>query len=163
MKESARAALSYVKTRAEEFGLAKNFFSEHDLHLHFPAAAIPKDGPSAGVTIATTLISLLTDIPVNRDIAMTGEVTLLGRVLPVGGVKEKILAAYRQEIFHVIIPEACEKDLVELPKHVRSKMKVTLVKEMDQVLATALTGKLPNHIHKKMKRKHTTSISSTVQ
>ncbi len=163
MKESARAALSYVKTRAEEFGLGKAFFSEHDLHLHFPAAAIPKDGPSAGITIATTLISLLTDIPINRDIAMTGEVTLHGRVLPVGGIKEKILAAYRYDIFHVIIPEACEKDLIELPKHVRSKMKISLVKDMDQVLSLALIGKLPNHLHKKMKRKHSTSLQSTVQ
>src|SRR5690606_5309497 len=104
MKESARAALSYVRGRADELGLAKNFFNEHDLHLHFPAAAVPKDGPSAGITIATTLISLLTDIPVKREVAMTGEVTLHGRVLPVGGIKEKVLAAYRQEIFHVIMP-----------------------------------------------------------
>lgn len=164
MKESARAALSYVKTRAEELGLSKNFFAEHDMHLHFPAAAIPKDGPSAGITIATTLISLLTDIPVNREVAMTGEVTLLGRVLPVGGIKEKILAAVRQDIFHIILPKANEKDLVDLPKHVRSKIEVTLVETMDQVLEKALVKKLPHMPpSKRMKRKHSTSLSSAVQ
>lgn len=143
MKESARAALSYVKTRAEELGLSKNFFAEHDLHLHIPAGAIPKDGPSAGITIATTLISLLTDIPVKREVAMTGEVTLLGKVLPVGGIKEKMLAAVRQEIFHVILPKANEKDLVDLPKAIRSKMDFTFVSNMDEVLAVALAKKLP--------------------
>ncbi|MDB5038735.1 MAG: ATP-dependent proteinase [Bacteriovoracaceae bacterium] len=164
MKESARAALSYVKGRADELGLSKSFFSEHDLHLHFPAAAIPKDGPSAGVTIATTLVSLLTDIPVNRDVAMTGEVTLLGKVLPVGGIKEKILAAIRQDIFSIIMPKANEKDLVDLPKHIRSKIEVTLVQTMDEVLEKALTKKLPNFTGpKRMRRKHSTAISSTVQ
>lgn len=143
MKESARAALSYVRTRAEELGLAKNFFAEHDLHLHIPAGAIPKDGPSAGITIATTLISLLCNVAVKRDVAMTGEVTLLGKVLPIGGVKEKILAAVRQDINHIILPKANEKDLVDLPKSVRSKIEVTLVETMDQVLAAALAGKLP--------------------
>lgn len=143
MKESARAALSYVRTRAEELGLAKNFFAEHDLHLHLPAGAIPKDGPSAGITIATTLISLLTDIPVRRDVAMTGEVTLLGKVLPIGGVKEKCLAAIRQDIHNIIIPKTNEKDLVDLPKQVRSKIKFTFVSNMDQVLEVALARKLP--------------------
>jgi ATP-dependent Lon protease len=143
MKESARAALSYVRTRAEELGLAKNFFAEHDLHLHIPAGAIPKDGPSAGITIATTLISLLCNVAVKRDVAMTGEVTLLGKVLPIGGVKEKILAAVRQDINHIILPKANEKDLVDLPKSVRSKIEVTLVENMDQVLTAALAGKLP--------------------
>jgi ATP-dependent Lon protease len=164
MKESARAALSYVKGRADELGLPKSFFSEHDLHLHFPAAAIPKDGPSAGITIATTLISLLTDIPVNREVAMTGEVTLLGKVLPVGGIKEKVLAAIRQNIFHIIMPRANEKDLVDLPKHVRSKIEVTLVDHMDKVLETALTKKLPHFPGaKRMRRKHSTAAPSTVQ
>jgi ATP-dependent Lon protease len=164
MKESARAALSYVKGRADELGLPKNFFSEHDLHLHFPAAAIPKDGPSAGVTIATTLISLLTEIPVNRDVAMTGEVTLLGKVLPVGGIKEKILAAIRQNIFHIIMPKLNEKDLVDLPKHVRSKIEVTLVETMDEVLENALTKKLPNlGTPKRLRRKQPGHVSSTVQ
>ncbi len=164
MKESARAALSYVKTRAEDLALSKNFFSEHDLHLHFPAAAIPKDGPSAGITIATTLISLLTEIPIKRDVAMTGEVTLLGRVLPVGGIKEKILAAVRQDIFDIILPKSNEKDLVELPKHIRAKIHVTLVETMDQVLERALIKPLPNVPgNKKMKRKHSNPISSAVQ
>jgi ATP-dependent Lon protease len=140
MKESANAALSYVRTRSEDLGLAKNFFSEHDLHLHFPAGAVPKDGPSAGITIATTLISLLSGIPVNRDIAMTGEVSLLGRVLPVGGIKEKLMAAVRQNVFHVIMPKSNEKDLVDLPKQVRSKLKITFVEHIDEVLKTALVG-----------------------
>ena len=154
MKESARAALSYVRTRADELGLAKNFFAEHDLHLHIPAGAIPKDGPSAGITIATTLVSLLTDIPVRKEVAMTGEVTLLGRVLPVGGIKEKVLAAVRQEISHIIMPKANEKDLADLPKQVRSKLEFTFVQTVDEVLAKALVRPLP-HIPgtKRLKRK----------
>ncbi len=164
MKESARAALSYVRTRAEEFGLGKTFFSEHDLHLHIPAGAIPKDGPSAGITIATTLISLLTGIPVNRDVAMTGEVTLLGRVLPIGGVKEKVLAAIRQGVKHVILPRANEKDIVDVPKHQRSKLEFTYVDTMDDVLDAALLRKLPHFPGgRKMRRKHSNPITSAVQ
>lgn len=152
MKESAQAALMYVRGRSDEWGLHKNFFHEHDLHVHFPAAATPKDGPSAGITIATTLVSLITNIPVNRDIAMTGEVTIHGHVLPVGGIKEKILAAVRQDILHLILPKANEKDLADLPKHVRSKIKVTLVGDMDEVLNAALTKKLPT-IPKRLRRR----------
>jgi ATP-dependent Lon protease len=155
MKESARAALSYVRTRAEDIGLPKNFFAEHDLHLHIPAGAIPKDGPSAGITIATTLISLLTDIAVRTDVAMTGEVTLLGKVLPVGGIKEKVLAAVRQNITHIILPKANEKDLVDLPKPIRAKVKFTLVTEMNQVLEVALMKRIPNFPHpgKRLRRR----------
>ncbi len=143
MKESARTALSYVRSRAEELGLPKTFFSDNDFHLHIPAGAIPKDGPSAGITIVTTLISLLSEIPVRREVAMTGEVTLLGKVLPVGGIKEKVLAAVRQDISHIILPKANEKDLVDLPKAVRSKLTFTFVSEVDEVLAAALTRKPP--------------------
>ncbi|MBN8555050.1 MAG: endopeptidase La [Deltaproteobacteria bacterium] len=163
MKESARAALSYVKGRSLELGLNKNFFAEHDLHLHIPAGAIPKDGPSAGITIATTLISLLTGIPVNRDVAMTGEVTLLGKVLPIGGVKEKVLAAVRQEVFHVIMPKANEKDLHDLPKHIRSKMDFTFVETMDEVLAAALIRKLPEFPESKRMRRKPAQPPSAVQ
>jgi len=142
MKESAQAALSYVRTKAEDLGLPKNFFAEHDIHLHVPAGAIPKDGPSAGITIATALISLFTGIPIKCKVAMTGEVTLLGRVLPVGGIKEKVMAAIRQEIFDIVMPRACEKDLVELPKHIRSKLNVHLVDHVEEVFDLCLTRPL---------------------
>jgi len=152
MKESAQTALSHVKTRAEEFGLSRNFFSEHDIHLHVPAGAIPKDGPSAGVTIATALISLFTGVAVRKDVAMTGEITLLGRVLPVGGIKEKVLAAIRQDVFHLILPRANEKDLVELPKHLRSKIEVTLADDIDEVLKVSLAKDLGSGSKKKKTR-----------
>lgn len=159
MKESAQAALSHVKTRAEEFGLSRNFFSEHDIHLHVPAGAIPKDGPSAGVTIATALISLFTDVAVRKDVAMTGEITLLGRVLPVGGIKEKVLAAIRQDVFHLILPRANEKDLVELPKHLRNKIEVTLADDLDEVLKVSLAKALTSG-PKRKKARHRSSSSS---
>jgi ATP-dependent Lon protease len=138
MKESAQTALSFVRTRSDELGLPKSFFGEHDFHIHAPAGAIPKDGPSAGITFATALISLVTGVPVNRDFAMTGEITLTGRVLPVGGIKEKVLAAVRQSVHQIIMPRACEKDLVDLPKAVRSKLKIHLVDHIDEVLQLAL-------------------------
>lgn len=159
MKESAQTALSHVKTRAEEFGLSRNFFSEHDIHLHVPAGAIPKDGPSAGVTIATALISLFTGVAVRKDVAMTGEITLLGRVLPVGGIKEKVLAAIRQDVFHLILPRANEKDLVELPKHLRSKIEVTLADEIDEVLKVSLAKDLGSGSKKKKTRHRPTGGS----
>lgn len=142
MKESAQAALSYIRTKADDLGMPKNFFAENDIHLHVPAGAIPKDGPSAGITIATALISLFTGIPVSARVAMTGEVTLLGRVLPVGGIKEKVLAAIRQDVFHLILPRACEKDLVELPKHLKSKIHVDLVDNVEEVFDIALVKPL---------------------
>jgi len=138
MKESAQTALSYVRTRSEELGLPKGFFGEHDFHIHAPAGAIPKDGPSAGITFCTALISLVTGVPVSREFAMTGEITLTGRVLPVGGIKEKVLAAVRQNVMSIIMPRACEKDLVDLPAKVRSKLKINLVDHVDEVLALAL-------------------------
>lgn len=160
MKESARTALSYVRTQAESLGLHKSFFADHDIHLHVPAGAIPKDGPSAGVTMATALISLFTGIPVSNKIAMTGELTLLGRVLPVGGIKEKLLAALRQDVFEVVVPKACEKDLVEIPKHIRSKLNIHLVDYIDEVLDLALVRKMPNLSTKKKRAKPKTGSQS---
>jgi len=140
MQESARAALSYVRSRAELFGLDPDFHSSLDIHIHVPEGAIPKDGPSAGITMATALLSAVTKIPVNRDIAMTGEITLRGKVLPVGGVKDKILAATRAGITKIILPAENERDLEDIPADVREKMEFHLVESMDEVVAFALDG-----------------------
>ena len=134
MKESAHAALSYARTRAQEFNLPADFYKDIDIHIHVPSGAIPKDGPSAGITMAAALISALTRTAVNKDIAMTGEITLRGRVLPVGGIKEKCLAALRAKINTVILPERNKKDIEEIPKEVRKQMKFIMVKHMDDVL-----------------------------
>jgi ATP-dependent Lon protease len=139
MKESAQAAITYVRSRAPRLGLPRNFHAKHDIHIHVPSGGIPKDGPSAGITIATALVSSLTGIPVRRDVAMTGEVTLLGRVLPIGGLKEKSLAALRAGIDHVIIPGRNGKDLEEIPRHEARQVRFTLVNTMDEVLSLALT------------------------
>ena len=138
MKESAQAALSYVRTRAEQFKIAEDFLEKSDIHIHIPAGAMPKDGPSAGVTMMTSLVSLLTGIRVRHDVAMTGEITLRGRVLPVGGVKEKVLAAHRAGIKRVILPERCMADLEEVPGEVRDTLEFVPVTKMDEVLANAL-------------------------
>ena len=138
MQESAHAAMSYVRSRSESFGMATDFYRKVDVHVHFPEGAIPKDGPSAGITMATALVSALLRVPVNSDVAMTGEITLRGRVLPVGGVKEKILAAHRVGVTTVLIPKDNEKDLKDIPKRVLSSMTFEPVSHMDQVLRLAL-------------------------
>ena len=138
MKESAQAALSYLRSKAKTFGIAEDFYQDHDLHIHVPAGGIPKDGPSAGVTMLTALASLLTCRPIKSDFAMTGEVTLRGDVLPVGGIKEKVLAAKRSGIKHVILPERNKKDLEEIPANVRKGLNIHYVKKMEEVLDMAL-------------------------
>ena len=138
MKESAQAALSYVRTNAERYGISKDFLEKSDVHIHIPAGAMPKDGPSAGVTMFTALVSMLTGIRVRHDVAMTGEITLRGRVLPIGGLKEKVLAAHRAGIKRVIIPERNKPDLEEVPKEVQDELEFVAVTRMDQVLEAAL-------------------------
>ncbi len=138
MKESAQAGLSYLRSRALDLDLSDDFYEKVDIHVHIPEGAIPKDGPSAGITIACALASALTGRPVRHDLAMTGEVTLRGRVLPVGGVKEKVLAAHRMGIFNILLPFENEKDLEDVPANIRSEMTVTLVDHMDEVLEAAL-------------------------
>jgi ATP-dependent Lon protease len=138
MQESAQAAMSYVRSRAELLGLERRFLESIDIHVHVPEGAIPKDGPSAGVTMATTLVSALCRIPVRKDVAMTGEITLRGRVLPIGGLKEKVLAAHRGGLTRVLIPRENEKDIREIPRRVRDRMDLVLVDSADDVLRAAL-------------------------
>ena len=138
MKESAHAALSYVRTNAERFGISRDFLEKSDLHIHIPAGAMPKDGPSAGITMFTAIISLLTGIRVRHDVAMTGEISLRGRVLPIGGLKEKILAAHRAGIKRVLLPERNKADLDEVPKEIRDELEFVPVKQLDEVLVAAL-------------------------
>src|SRR3954447_12326012 len=138
MKESAQAALSFVRSNASRFGIAKDFLEKSDLHIHIPAGAMPKDGPSAGVTMFTALVSLLTGIKVRHDVAMTGEITLRGRVLPIGGLKEKVLAAHRAGIKRIIAPERNRPDLEEVPKEVIDELQFFFVARMEQVLEAAL-------------------------
>jgi ATP-dependent Lon protease len=143
MQESARAALSYVRARAVQLPLPVDFFETRDIHIHVPEGAIPKDGPSAGITMAMALLSAVAGVPVRQDLAMTGEITLRGKVLPVGGIKDKVLAAFRSGIREVILPEENEKDLEEIPEEVRNAIQFHLVKEMDEVIPVALDGALP--------------------
>jgi ATP-dependent Lon protease len=142
MKESAQAALSYVRTNAERFGIAKDFLDKSDIHIHIPAGAMPKDGPSAGVTMFTALVSMLTGVRVRHDVAMTGEITLRGRVLPIGGLKEKVLAAHRAGIKRVLVPERNKADLDEVPVEVKNDLEFIFVGKMDQVLEGALESAL---------------------
>ena len=148
MQESAQAAISYVRARAPSLGLDRDFYSRADIHVHLPEGAIPKDGPSAGITMCTGLVSALLRVPVRRDLAMTGEITLRGRVLPIGGLKEKILAAHRSGITTVIMPKENAKDLRDIPKRVLKTLKVIPVEHMDEVLRHALVlpdpGQLPH-------------------
>ena len=142
MSESIQAALSYVKARAPSYGIKPSIFNRKDVHIHLPEGAVPKDGPSAGIGMVTAIVSTLTGISVHRDVAMTGEVTLRGRVLPIGGLKEKLLAALRGGIKTVLIPQDNEKDLVEIPANIKEGLEIIPVSHVDQVLARALTEPL---------------------
>jgi ATP-dependent Lon protease len=139
MKESAQAALSYARSRAADFGIGTGAFGEMDVHVHVPEGAIPKDGPSAGITMATAILSMLTGRPVRRQVAMTGEITLRGNVLPIGGVKEKVLAARRANIETVILPEANRRNLEDVPKLFRKGLRFVFVSDVNQVLDAALS------------------------
>ena len=138
LQESARAAVSYVRARADELDLPRDFHKEQDIHVHVPEGSIPKDGPSAGVTIAVALISALTHRRVRKSVCMTGEITLRGKVLPVGGIKEKVLAARRAGCDGVILPKENERDLDEIPRAIRRALKIHLVNRVDEILPLAL-------------------------
>jgi len=142
MKESVQAAESFVKSRSRAYGIKPNIFERKDIHVHVPEGATPKDGPSAGVAMVTSIVSVLTGVPVRRDTAMTGEITLRGRVLPIGGLKEKLLAALRGGLKTVVIPGENEKDLADIPDNVKRGMKIIPVRTLDEVLAHALTEAL---------------------
>src|SRR5262249_36348982 len=149
MQESAQAAISYVRSKADDFRIPKNFNRTTDVHIHIPEGAIPKDGPSAGITRATSLAPALGRIPIRKDVAMTGEITLRGKVLPIGGVKEKILAAHRSGLKTIIIPRENEKDLADIPKNVLDSLNVYMVESMDEVLKIPLAeplGGLPKPV-----------------
>jgi ATP-dependent Lon protease len=143
MRESAQAAVSWIRANAASLGIDPAFSDEIDLHIHVPAAAIPKDGPSAGITMATAIASVLTGVKVRREVAMTGEITLRGRVLPIGGLKEKLLAAHRAGIKTVLIPKENVRDLELVPEHVRTEMQIVPVERMGEVLSHAFVAVRP--------------------
>ena len=149
MKESVRTAVSYVRSRADKFSINPDFYKENDIHVHFPEGAVPKDGPSAGVTVTTALVSALTGRKVKGSVAMTGEVTLTGRVLPIGGLREKSMAAYREGISTVIIPHGNTPDLQEVDEVVKKKVQFIPVRNVDEVIDIAL---LPCECHKKQEK-----------
>lgn len=138
MQESAQAAFSYVRSRTEQLNIEPDFYEKYDIHIHVPAGATPKDGPSAGITIATALVSSLTGHPIKREVGMTGEITLRGRVLPIGGLKEKALSAHRAGLTTIILPEDNEKDIEDIPESVREGLQFIPVKHLDEVLEIAL-------------------------
>jgi ATP-dependent Lon protease len=144
MKESAQAALSFARVQATRLGLRSDFLADREIHIHVPAGGVPKDGPSAGITMACVLVSLVSGIPVRRDVAMTGEITLRGRVLPIGGLKEKLLAAVRAGMHTAGVPAANMADLSEIPSHLRQRIKIHLVHTVDEALVVALTSPLPH-------------------
>lgn len=141
MKESARTAISCIRTRADKLGISKDFYSKYDIHIHAPEGAVPKDGPSAGAAMATAITSALTNIPIRHDVAMTGEITLLGRILPIGGLREKTMAAYRAGIKTVLIPSENVCDLAEVDSVVKDSVEFLPMEKIDQVLDAALTKK----------------------
>ncbi len=161
MQESCQAAFTYIRSRAEFLGLEEDFYSKIDIHVHFPEGAIPKDGPSAGITMATALASALTKRPIARDIAMTGEITLRGRVLPIGGLKEKLLAAHRAGVKRVLIPKENEKDLHDAPAKVLAEMKIIPVDHMDTVLMHAIAWPEKDELHAKIQEAHLASVAQT--
>jgi ATP-dependent Lon protease len=153
MKESASAALSFIRTNARDLNVPPDFFEDMDIHIHVPAGATPKDGPSAGVTMLTALTSLLTDRKVKKDLAMTGEITLRGTVLPVGGIKEKVLAAYRAGIKTILLPEWNRKDIEDIPANVRKSITFHFIKDMMDVIRLALEPvKTPNKMKTLVKK-----------
>jgi len=163
MQESAQAAVSYVRSRSERFGLDPSFYEKVDLHIHFPEGAIPKDGPSAGIAMATCLVSALTGIPVRRDLAMTGEISLQGRVLEIGGLKEKSLAAHRAEMHKILIPLENEKDIEEIPQKIRDALEIVCVEHMDQVLTHALVLDDPEELFRARSTRGALSSEGGVQ
>ncbi|MBE9531636.1 MAG: endopeptidase La, partial [Proteobacteria bacterium] len=150
MQESAQAAMTYIRSRARELGLKRDFYQKIDIHIHVPEGAIPKDGPSAGITMATAIASALLKIPVRKNVAMTGEITLRGKVLPIGGLKEKSLAAHRGGIPTILVPKENEKDIKDIPSVVLKKVNFIPVEHMDEVLINALQVKSPDEIFKEV-------------
>ena len=140
MKESAKAGITYIRSIAGQYGVEKEYFEKHDFHIHIPEGAVPKDGPSAGITMATALLSAITEKPVKASVAMTGEITLRGRVLPIGGLKEKILAAKNAGIGTVLVPKKNEKDIEEISAEIKRGIKIVFVENMEQVIAQALVS-----------------------